>query len=192
MKKQTFILAFIILTTSIVHAQIALRPYVGINSHTLTRDFTDANWKSAIGYQVGADFQIGSKFFVQPGLQLEFAKNQVDSVNIGNIFDVKRTHFRVPVMVGYAFGNLDGNFSFRIFTGPNASIVLSESSSGFISKEDLKNAVFGWNAGAGIDISVFFIDLGYQFGLSEVFKNKVNNDSKDNLFYANAGVRLRF
>ena len=192
MKKQTLLAAIIALATSFAHAQIALRPYIGINSHSLTKDFADANWKSAIGYQVGADFQIGSRFFVQPGVQLEFARNQIDSVNIGNIFDLKRTHFRVPVMVGYAFGNLDGNFSFRIFTGPNANIVLSESSGSFISKEDLKNAVFGWNAGAGIDISIFFIDLGYQFGLSEVFKSSVNNSSKDNLFYANAGVRLRF
>ena len=192
MKKQALILALFVLTTAFAQAQIALRPYVGINSHTLTKDFTDANWKSGLGYQAGVDFQIGSQFFVQPGLQIEFAKNQLDSANISSIFHLKRTHFRLPVMVGYAFGNLDGNFSFRIFTGPNASIVVSENSGGFISKSDLKNTVFGWNAGAGIDISIIFVDLGYQVGLSDVFKSSVDNGSKDNFFYANAGIRLHF
>lgn len=55
----------------------------------------------------------------------------------------------------------------------------------------MKNALFGWNVGAGFDFWIIFIDLGYQFGLSEVFKN-LDNASKDNFFYGNAGLRLRF
>lgn len=194
MRKQVFTLAFVALVVCFSQAQVGFRPYVGVNSHTLTENFEDADWKSALGYQLGLDVQIGSKFYVQPGLQLEFAKNKIEPTGTGTGIEinVKRTHLRLPVMVGYAFGNLDGNFSFRIFTGPNASIVLNSDAEDFdLDKDDLKSAVFGWNAGAGVDISILFIDLGYQIGLSEVFEN-FDNGSKDNFYYANAGIRLRF
>lgn len=192
MKKHLLLSALLTATVFAAQAQVALRPYVGINSHKLTEDFADANWKSNVGFQVGADFQIGSKFFVQPGIQIEFVKNTIESVPVVVEFDLKRTHLRVPVMIGYAFGSLDGNFSARLFTGPNASILLNSDSGDFdLSKDDFKSAVFGWNAGLGLDISILFIDLGYQFGLSEVFKN-LDNSSKDNFFYANAGIRLKF
>lgn len=194
MKKQILALAAAILAVSFAQAQFALRPYVGINSHNLTEDFDDAEWKSKIGYQLGVDFQIGNKFYVQPGVQLEFARNSIGIDTLAGEIKFERTHLRVPVMVGYSFGEVDGDFAARIFTGPNAVIVFSTSSDdGFfnITKDDLKKAVFGWNVGVGLDISIIFIDAGYQFGLSEVFEN-FDNGSRDNFFYANAGVRIRF
>ncbi len=197
MKKILFLLALAVFSASAVSAQLTLRPYVGINSNSLTEDFEDTNWKSKIGYQIGVDLQIGSKFYVQPGLQLEFAKNRIEpKVSIPGFEDIEfnRTHLRIPVMVGYAFGEVDGDFAARIFTGPNASIVISSEADGEDIKDELKNAVFGWNVGAGVDFSILFLDLGYQIGLSEVFEDLDlgENGSKGNSFYANAGVRIRF
>lgn len=195
MKKVLFLLVAAVSSASSVSAQLTLRPYVGINSNSLTEDFEDSKWKSKIGYQVGVDLQIGSKLYVQPGIQAEFAKNEIESLipGVDEDFEFKRTHIRIPVMVGYAFGEIDGDFAARIFTGPNASIVISSEADGEDIKEDLKNAVFGWNIGAGVDFSILFLDLGYQFGLSEVFDSEdFDNGSKGNSFYANAGVRIRF
>lgn len=134
MKKQLSTLAIAILAVSIGQAQLALRPYVGINSHNLTEDFRDADWKSKVGYQIGADLQIGNKFYVQPGFQLEFVRNSLVLDTLGGDIKFKRTHLRVPVMFGYAFGEVDGNFAARIFTGPNASIVLSSESGRAVSR----------------------------------------------------------
>ncbi|GAB4499160.1 MAG: hypothetical protein OHK0019_35800 [Saprospiraceae bacterium] len=196
MKKIFFLLVATVFSASIVYGQLTLRPYVGINSNSLTEDFEDSEWKSKIGYQVGVDLQIGSKLYVQPGVQLEFAKNQIESIipGVDEDFEFKRTHVRIPVMVGYAFGEIDGDFAARIFTGPNASIVISSEADGEDIKDELKNAVFGWNVGAGVDFSILFLDLGYQIGLSEVFEdfNLGENGSKGNSFYANAGIRIRF
>ncbi|MBK8194586.1 MAG: porin family protein [Lewinellaceae bacterium] len=192
MKRQILLFSILAASLSAVHAQVAFRPYVGINSHTITKDFQDAEWRSALGYQVGADLQIGSKLYIQPGLQLEYAKNKFEILGTGINIDVKRTSLRIPVMVGYSLGKVDGDFSFRIFTGVNASILLSSSAEDFdLNKDDWKNAVFGWNVGAGLDFSIIFIDLGYQMGLSEVFET-IDTGSKDNLFYGNAGLRIRF
>lgn len=65
-----------------------------------------------------------------------------------------------------------------------------------IKKDDFKSPVFGWNAGIGVDILVFFFDLNYQFGLSDVFENLSiqgieGQNSKNNIFYLSAGIRLK-
>lgn len=194
MKRQLLTLAIAVSVAATAQAQLTLRPYAGINSHTLTEDFEDAKWQSSLGYQLGADLQIGKKFYVQPGVQLEFATcgivPKIEDVKV----DFKRTHLRVPIMVGYAFGSISGVFAGRAYTGPNASFVLSsKSEEGIfdIKKGDLNNALYGWNVGAGFDFSIVFVDFGYQFGLSKVFKN-IDNGSIDNYFYANGGVRIRF
>ena len=192
MKKTLFFAIFSMLCLGAVSAQITLRPYAGISSNSLTEDFEDAEWKSKIGYQLGADLQIGNRFYVQPGVQVEFAKNAIDDLVGGGETDFTRTNLRIPVMVGYAFGQIDGNFAARIFTGPNASFVLNGKLEEDDVKDDLKSAVFGWNVGAGLDFSILFVDLGYQVGLSEVFENGLDNDSKNNRFYANVGLRVRF
>lgn len=194
MKKQIFLLAIVMSLAAAAQAQLALRPYAGINTHEFTKDFESVAWKSAIGYQLGADLQIGKKFYLQPGIQFEFARNSVEPDVENMKFHFTRTHLRIPVMAGYAFNGAGSNFSVRMFTGPNASFLLNaETGSGIldIRKSDLSNAVFGWNIGFGLDISIFFVDAGYQFGLSEVFKN-FEGGAKDNFYYANAGLRIRF
>ncbi len=197
MKKILLSFVLIAFCAGAVSAQLTLRPYLGINSNSLSEDLGDlAEWKSKIGYQVGADLQIGSKFYVQPGVQLEFAKNKIEPKIAGaESSDFTRTHLRIPVMVGYAFGEVDGDLAARIFTGPNASILMAAEADDEDIKDQLKNAVFGWNVGVGLDFSILFIDLGYQIGLSDVFDDlgiDAENGSRGNAFYANAGLRIRF
>lgn len=192
MKKHILMLAVALLTAATAQAQVALRPYVGVNSSKLTENLDTATFKNQLGVQVGADLQIGNKFYVQPGVQLEFRQNKIDP-RVDDDQKLNRSMLRIPVVVGYSFGEVDGDFSFRVFTGPNAAINLSSKTDDdpIIEEDDIKSAIFGWNAGLGVDISIIFIDLGYEFGLSEVFEN-VDGAVRNNLFYANAGVRIRF
>ena len=185
-------LALALLTAATAQAQVALRPYVGANSSKLTENLDTATFKNQVGFQIGADLQIGNKFYVQPGVQLEFRQNTIDP-RVDDDQKLNRSMLRIPVVVGYSFGEVDGDFAFRVFTGPNAAINLSSKTDddSIIEKDDIKSAIFGWNAGLGVDISIIFIDLGYEFGLSEVFEN-VDGAVRNNLFYANAGVRIRF
>jgi len=192
MKKHIFMLAVALLTAATAQAQVALRPYVGVNSSKLTGNLDTATFKNQVGFQIGADLQIGNKFYVQPGVQLEFRQNTIDP-RVDEDQKLNRSMLRIPVVVGYSFGEVDGDFAFRVFTGPNAAINLSSKTDdgSIIEDEDIKSAIFGWNAGLGVDISIIFVDLGYEFGLSEVFEN-VDGTVRNNLFYANAGLRIRF
>jgi hypothetical protein len=203
MKFQIPTLLFVFLMAFLqVKGQLALRPYAGINTSQLTNELLEStNLKTQVGYQIGVDLQLGDRFYVQPGLQFESLSNSNASSQGDNI-DLMRTYLRLPLMVGYAFGGAESMFGFRIFTGLNAAISLGgnvDGRSGILQgselKDELKNLIFGCNAGAGIHfLSVFFVDMGYQIGLTDVFKNidGLNSGVRNNLFYANAGIRARF
>ncbi len=198
------VVMLLIAISACVSAQFAIRPYVGMNNSKLTKDlFTNEDLKSTFGYQVGVDLQVGNKFYVQPGLQLEFLKNKEITGPVSNLedFDLKRTYLRIPVMLGYNFTGMDSPFGFRIFTGPNAAFKLSGKvgNEGVVGDVDLidnmRSVILGWNIGAGIDIVKYvFVDAGYEFGLVEIFEDVegLNSGIRNNLFYVNAGLRFVF
>lgn len=193
MKNVLLTLALALSVYSLAEAQMTLRPYVGLNSSSLTKDIIQdsAAFANNVGFQLGADLQIGDKFYVQPGIQLEFLKNKIEPRSDQSV-DFRRSYLRIPVMVGYNFSGAESAFGFRAFTGPNFGFNMSSKTDFGNVEEAVKNTIFGWNAGLGIDfISILFVDMGYQFGLSEVLEN-VGDSPRNNLFYANAGLRVRF
>lgn len=184
-------IGFFLTAATGVYAQVTLRPQIGFNSSSLTTDLDSLAFNSNVGFQLGADLVFGNKFYVQPGVMFEYLNNPIDP-RTGSDQDFKRSYLRIPVMVGYNFAGAKKSFGFRVFTGPNASFNLSSSNDTPYAIDDyVKSTIWGWNAGLGLDISIIFVDLGYQFGLSEVFED-LNAGTRNNLFYANAGVRIRF
>lgn len=193
MKKFFILLALTAFSLCTASAQMSLRLFIGGNSSTLT-DIDSFNFDSKIGYQIGADLQFGSKFYVQPGIQFDYIANTVTRSTTGAEGEYKRTNMSIPVMIGYAFGGAESDWGIRLFTGPNATFNLSDNAEGGTSAEDLdlNSTIWGWKVGAGMDIlSIFFLDLGYQFGLSEVFED-LEDSPVNNLFYVNGGLRIRF
>jgi opacity protein-like surface antigen len=184
------------LTVFAAQAQFTIRPQVGVNSSSLSSDDNLIDFNAGTGFQVGVDFQIGNKVYFQPGIQLEFLKNQVEIGSGAAIeeSDYDRTGIRVPLMIGFrAVEDPDSDLNLRLFTGPNALLQLSQDSDESIlddiDDDDLKDLVFGWNVGAGVDFSILFFDIGYQFGISEIF-NDADSAPRNNLFYGNLGLRI--
>jgi len=177
-------------------AQLTIRPQVGVNSSSLSSDDDLIDFNAGTGFQVGVDFQIGNKVYFQPGIQLEFLKNRVEFANGTAIeeSDYDRTGIRIPLMIGFrAVEDPDSDLNLRLFTGPNALLQLSQDSDEGIfddlDDDDLKDLVFGWNVGAGVDFSILFFDIGYQFGISEIFDD-ADSAPRNNLFYGNLGLRI--
>jgi hypothetical protein len=193
--KNSIILCFLLVSTVSAMAQFSIRPQIGYNSSNLTQDFNNVTFTNDNGFQFGLDLQIGSRFYVQPGILWESTNNELkDEVDGGNSsFKINRV--RVPLMLGYKFfgPETEGIIDVRIFTGPNASFTVNKDikQTALISENDFKNAIYGWNVGAGLDIAIVFVDLGYSFGLSEVFEN-VDSGPRNNLFYINGGIRIGF
>lgn len=204
MKNALLIVALLMLGWTSVSAQFILRPQVGFNSSSLTDAPDGISFKDKMGYQIGVDAMIGGRVYIQPGFQYELVKNTVEPLDLPLLEDanLKVSRVRIPLMIGYRLVDPDrgGLFNFRLFTGPNATIVtnVDDGESQFaIDKEDFKSTVFGWTAGVGLDLPLLFVDFGYQFGLSKVFEDlNIQGieaaDSKNNLFYLSGGIRIQF
>ena len=176
---------------SAAYGQLSLRPQVGINFPSFSDEIIHGEFDGEVGYQFGADLQIGGSFYIQPGLNF-----QSNKLSIENVGDIKVSRINVPVMVGYKFfENEDSRaFGVRIFAGPNFAFHVNEDlDEAFtdIDKDDIKDFQIAGLVGAGVDISILFVDLAYKFGLSDFFEEDVA-DGSINLFVVNAGIRLGF
>lgn len=202
MKKLLLLLFLVLAGQTLVFGQFELRPAVGITQSSL-KDFTEADFNGEVGYSFGIDLMYGSRVYIQPGIHFESDRNSIytDFGTFGGTYSLKVNKIRIPLLVGYKLFNSDTDhfFNVRVSTGPSISLVTSaedENSPLIIGKDDLKSSVLGWNGGVGVDILVFFLDVNYQFGLTDVFEERQflgidNQNSKNNIFYLNAGIRLK-
>jgi hypothetical protein len=194
MKKSIILITLLALVFPAM-AQFSIRPQIGFNSSNLTEDLNNATFSNDNGFQFGVDLQMGERFYFQPGIMWESTNNELrDEIN-GNNTSFRVNRIRVPVMIGYKLlgPDADGLIDARIFTGPNAAFTVNKDlkQTALLNKDDFKNAVYGWNIGAGFDLAIVFVDVGYSFGLSEVFDGSAST-ARNNLFYINGGLRLGF
>ena len=61
---------------------------------------------------------------------------------------------------------------------------------GDIDDSDFSNLIVSADFGIGLDIFIFYIDMGYQLGLTPVYTG--GDNAKANAFYSNIGLRLSF
>lgn len=195
LKKWSILLVASLVAVSL-SAQITVRPQIGFNASSITEDLPEEvlNGQTAINF--GVDIQFGGRLYFQPGLMYEGRKADVEpeDQNIGSV-NLRVNRIRIPALVGYNItGEPEQFLNIRAFTGPDISFAVNkdvDDNQLSFDKDDIKNFVWGWNVGAGVDIAFLFVDIGYQFGLSEILDN-VEASPKNNLFYINGGLSLRF
>lgn len=173
--------------------QTSLRPQVGVNFSTITDEIVHGKLKGNVGYQFGADLQIGGSLYIQPG-----ANFQSKSLTLETVGDINITKLNVPILIGYRlFENEDHNaFGARVYAGPNLAFNLNEKlGDAFqninITTDDIKKFHAKAMVGVGLDLSIIFLDLAYKFDLTKTFESTIS-DKASHLFVANAGIRLGF
>jgi len=196
MKKIVFVLLTVIASSTIADAQF-LRYGIkgGINSSKIkvdktfledivtpdgTRDFLLEQGDSKLGLHIGVFGRVQVlSLFIQPELLFtqtngEFViTDQTDAQNTLNyLVEQKFSKFDIPVMIGWKFGPA------KLFLGPVASFVISEKSdfkevlNVNAAENEFKKAVFGYQAGVGIDIFKFAtFDVKYEGNLSRLGEN---------------------
>ncbi|MDX1407320.1 MAG: hypothetical protein R3330_04285, partial [Saprospiraceae bacterium] len=94
--------------------QFSVRPQVGINFPSLTEDITQGKWKGNVGYQFGADVQIGGNLYFQPGLNF-----QSTSLTVRDVGDMEVSRINLPVLVGLQlFDGLGSAIGIPVGTAP--------------------------------------------------------------------------
>lgn len=106
--------------------------------------------------------------------------------------EAKIKGIRVPVAVGLGvLGNNESLANVRVFGGASGFFVTGTSDD--IDKDSIEKTSWGVFAGAGVDVWILFLDLSYEWSLTDVSKDVQAIDvGKQRSFYANAGIRLKF
>lgn len=192
------LLALALATGTAATAQLEIRPLVGINWQNLTEAPALGDWRGEAGYQFGVSLMLGSQVYFQPGVQYMSTNTQLTTTILNNTFEstLNTGYLRVPLQLGVRLVHPDQQpvVNPRLFANFAANFAttatFNESGLGDVT---MGTANFGVGGGIGLDIAIFFIEAGYDVGLVPVFDDdRFDLDAKANIFYMNAGVRLRF
>ena len=189
--KHIFTLVLLSLTT-IVFGQWSLKPTVGINLTDASKDTDNHVSKGKVGWQFGATALFGKKFYVEPGVfyqqqSVEFTHSTDTELNI----DHKMTGIRIPVSIGYhLLGAESTDLNIRIFGGGSGYFVTG--TDGDLDKDDITSPQWGVYAGAGVDFWLMFLDLKYQWSVTDITSITTFDVGQSRTFFANLGFRFRF
>lgn len=178
MRKYFFTLLIAVLSLS-AKAQFSLGLKGGVNFSHLSVNNGQIDASDIAGYQVGIWARIGKGFYVQPevylgssGSDFDFQYNQQNqTVTEGG--KVRFTTLNVPLLFGRSFGL--SKFNFRLMAGPMYSYVLDKDQkisqnvkNAYQNFGNYRNSTLGYQAGAGVDVFKFSVDLRYEGGLTEI------------------------
>ena len=175
------------------NAQFQVNPQLGVTFQNLTSTDQGLKYKSALGYQLGADLRIGGRLFFQPGAFIGRNATVITSTTTNGsetatIEDnLIRTNLKLKALVGYRL--IDSyQFDLRLVAGPTYDVLLSSDlrdhriawNSG-----DFNNGSFNVDAGLGFDMGVVTVEPSASFGLSRAFSDNpsVSNISSKYITY---------
>ncbi len=152
------------------------------------------------GYQFGASVTFGERFYVQPGFQYANLSTKLVSEHsvTGTEFTDETTLkvISVPLKVGFRLINpeTENILNVRVFAGFDGHHVLSvdhsEKSGSVedIDADDYNNLILNADFGMGVDVFIFYLDMGYQLGLTPVHSG--TDTATGNAYYVNFGIRI--
>ncbi len=171
-------------------AQLKIKPAFGINFSSVNTD--EFKMEGKTGYQIGGTVQLGNKFVFEPGIFWQRDNYEVtDAISTGqDVIKGNYSSLKIPVYLGYyIIGDAKSTLGIKLFAGPSAKFVITENDNGLPTEfSDLNDAIWGVKAGAGVDFLFLFADLGYNWGLNEVFKDVEN--SQTNHFEITFGLKF--
>lgn len=189
---------------------ISFGPKIGWNTDRLTTDYTEYIKDLKSGFQGGVFFSIYlKKLYIQPeayfsikrgALQTSFSDPSHPTSTLNVSQSVTMQSIDVPILLGFKVLDLK-LVRFRIWGGPVASFILNKdytlsingnNQSGWITKDDFKDATWSGQIGAGLDVLMLTFDVGYEFGLNNFLTIQSLDDFslRNNLFYCSLGWRL--
>ena len=189
MKSLTLSLAAL-LFFSCLSAQ-TIKPAIGMNFTDFSKNPVGGEYKAKVGYQVGGSVAWGSKWYVEPGIFYVGKSTEFSSSN-GSLPDQDQltiSGLRIPVAIGInLLGNGKSTIGVRGFGGVSGFFITSVSDD---FEDNVKKNNFGLFAGAGVDFWKLFVDVSYEWSLTNVQKdiNTIDVGNSRSL-YITAGLRL--
>ena len=184
---------FALLSVSFLSAQTTIKPTVGLNFTDFSNDISGVGeFKAKTGWQIGGSVAFGKKFYFEPGIFYTAKSTEFQTSSSPTIPDQKTNinGIRIPLAVGL---NLIGNektlVSLRGFGGFSGFFLTSVGDD--LDKDDFEKANFGVFAGAGIDVWKLFLDISYEWSMTNVQSDVSQIDiGKSRSLFINAGLRI--
>ena len=194
MKKLQILIGFLTII-SYGFGQKNIRTTIGFNSGTITPSTNTVSFEGKPGFQFGLEGQFGKNIYFQPGIFYNIKNNTLNHPSLSiKKSELSISSIRIPVSLGYRlYQNEDRKLGFYVFTGPSISILSSikhtENNILTIGDNELHDVEWTWSIGGGIDYKSFFMELGYEHGLTYTF---LADNAKRKMFIFNFGYKLFF
>lgn len=171
MKKLLIICALVFVGQQAFSQNIAFGPRFGLLSSDMNLKDNVAQVQEGdaeFGYQFGVFFRFNLLgLYLQPEVLFTDTQSSLTVNNSGNVENVKLgfNKIDIPVMIGYKLGPL------RLNAGPSFSFLTSAEQEGLTGvaqdvKDNYEDFTLGYQAGVGLDLLRFLIDLKYEGSLS--------------------------
>ena len=191
--KKFFTLMLFAMTASVMSGQVTLKPGIGLNWTDFSKTQDDGDFKAKVGWHVGASALFGNKIYGELGVfYVEKTTNFVSSTSGVEDIESKLKGIRIPLNIGWnIIGNEESLIDVHAFGGISAFFLTSAVRNDTDIKEFVNDVQWGVFAGAGIDIWLLFVDLSYEWSLSDISTDVNNIDvGSTRGFYATAGIRI--
>lgn len=188
--KTLLIAALAMLATSTgLLAQAQVKPGVGLSFTNITGTGEDVTGR--IGWQIGGSVAFGERFYIEPGVFYQTESVEFVSPSTSSTTDATYSGVRVPLAIGLdILGGTDSTIGLRGFGGGSGFFVTGTTSD-VLDKEDFSSPKWGVFAGLGLDISLFYLDLSYQWSLTNIQEDVSAIDlGKSNALFVTAGIRF--
>lgn len=163
----------------------------GINIYSLSSDDLIEDDDTGLSYEFGVYGRIGERFFVQP--ELNFVSHKTHLITrtqprVGERDALTVRYLRLPVYLGYRTDYSGPLISrVRFMAGPSISYAISVAGNNLdIQRNDIHNAQFALNGGAGFELWVLHLDLTYHHYFTSLL-NDGRSSGKGRAFSLTAG-----
>lgn len=206
--KRFAVLAIAMIISAWSYGQFHIGPQIGYAGSNLTMNVDSISNSLKSNFMFGVFMRFGNKIYIAP---------EVNYLTQGSVFktpsyqdgvspleqEVKFSTLQVPVNLGWRIINLE-IVSIRIFGGVAANFVLnttvnttSDNADDYenaLVPDDFNSVQWQWDAGLGVDVLMFAIDVKYMGGLGNVLNdvqyNNTTLSSQSNVFLVTLGWKI--
>jgi hypothetical protein len=184
------VLFLILVFSSTIFAQFELKPAVGLNFTAFSNDPTNITTSAQLGWQIGGTVSVGEEWYGEGGIFWVHKSNEITEETQNIKFDTELSGVRIPLMVGYhLLGKEAGMAGLRAFGGASL-FFLSDVTVENFSSDDFESAAYGVFLGLGVDLAMFFVDVKYEWSLSDVTSVTEFDLGQSRSLFINGGIRI--
>ena len=185
MKKLLVVIAamFIVAVSNAQLPGISFGPKIGVNLDKVTTNVSTVTDKMKTGYDLGVFLRVGGKCYFQPELLYSTSGVNFSNAPIGSPSKIDLKSINVPLMFGARLLNLK-IVNVRVLGGPIASFLVDKQVdyNGVATATktvSFKDAKWGAQFGAGVDVLMFTLDVRYNLDFNRNVSQQANEFSWD-------------